>query len=249
MSHHPARDERRTPPEPRRLGFALAMAAIGACQLAACTSMLTTDPMVERPVVAPPTPVPAGLERVNNGSIFQASMPMRFSFADRAKPRRIGDTLKVDISESLSASNKITTDTSRDNKVASKGPGTPESGIGILKGLLNLNVTASGSDTYKGSGTTANDTSFTGQLAASVINVLPNGNLLIAGERSVALNGGLTTLRFSGIVDPRDLKAGNIVASADVVNARLEVAGRGDISEAASRSWLQRVLTNAMVVW
>jgi flagellar L-ring protein precursor FlgH len=241
-------EDRRTP---NRLhgGAVLALAATAALQLAGCTSMLTTDPMVERPLVAAPTPKPPNVERVNNGAIFQVGMPMRFSFDDRAKPRRIGDMVKVDISESMVGSNKVTTDTSRDNKVASKGPGTSESGIGLLKGLLNLNVTASGSDAYKGSGTTANDTSFTGQLAASVINVLPNGNLLIAGERSVALNGGLTTLRFSGIVDPKDLKAGNVVASADVVNAKLEVAGRGDINDAASRSWLQRVLTNSLSIW
>ena len=87
------------------------------------------------------------------------------------------------------------------------------------------------------------------RIAATVTQALPNGNLVVAGERSVALNGGVRTLRFSGVVDPKDLASGNVVASADVANARLEVAGQGDVSEAASRNWLQRVLTNSLSVW
>lgn len=59
-------------------------------------------------------------------------------------------------------------------------------------------------------------------MAVTVINVLPNGHLLVAGERSMGLNGGVSTLRFSGIVNPRDIGPGNVVASADVVNANLE---------------------------
>ena len=82
-----------------------------------------------------------------------------------------------------------------------------------------------------------------------MINVLPNGHLVVAGERSVAMNGGTSTLRFSGIVNPRDIRAGNVVASADAVNARVELVGQGDVSEAATRNWLQRVLTSSMTVW
>ena len=83
----------------------------------------------------------------------------------------------------------------------------------------------------------------------TVINVLPNGNLLVAGERSMGLNGGVSTLRFSGIVNPRDIGPGNVVASRDVVNASLENAARGDIAEATSRSWLQRVLARSLSIW
>ena len=73
---------------PPCLGAVLALVATAAL-LGGCTSMLTTDPMVERPLVAAPTPKPPNVERVNNGAIFQVGMPMRFSFDDRAKPRRI----------------------------------------------------------------------------------------------------------------------------------------------------------------
>ena len=120
---------------------------------------------------------------------------------------------------------------------------------GLFTALMNANASASGSDSFDGNGKTENASSFNAQLAVSVINVLPNGHLLVAGERSMALHGGSNTLRFSGIVDPRDIKPGNIVASADVVNARLELAGKGDVSEAASRNWMQRVLARTLSVW
>jgi len=223
-------------------------AAVGCALLLAglATGCSTTDSIVQPPLTAAPIARPINIERPNNGAIFQVGMQSS-PFSVRRKPRNIGDTLKVDISESLTASNKVTTATNRDNAVSTKGPGG--SGGGFLDKLLNLNDSASGTDSYKGSGSTENTSSFTGQLAAQVINVLANGNLLVAGERSVALNGGVSTLRFSGIVDPKDLSESNVIASADVVNAKLEVLGRGDVSDAGRRTWLQRLLTNSLTVW
>ena len=216
--------------------------------LGACSTP-TPVSTVPGPLTATPLAAPLNIERANTGSLFQPGMTTASLFTDRRKPRAVGDTLKVDIAESINASNVLTTDNSRSNAMSTKGPGVKGVGSGIIRSLLNLDASAKGSDSYKGKGKTTDVSSFTGQLTATVINVLPNGNLVVAGERSVALNGGVRTLRFSGVVDPKDLASGNVVASADVANARLEVAGQGDVSEAASRNWLQRVLTNSLSVW
>ena len=212
--------------------------------LLGCSSAPTST--VPGPLSALPIARPANLERVNTGSLFQASSGSLFT--GRQKPRAIGDTVKVKISESLSASDSSKEDASRESALKSKGPGNMREDS-ALAGIFNQNSTASGSSTYKGNGTAKNDSSFTGQLAASVINVLANGNLVVAGERSIALHGGGSILRFSGVVDPRDIKDGNVIQSADVVNARLEVVAQGDASEIASRNWLQRVLSNNLSVW
>lgn len=214
--------------------------------LSACS---TPEPLVPGPLMVAPQQPALYIEKINNGSIYQAHMSSVSLFSSDKKPRQLGDTLKVDIAESLRASQKLATDTSRENKLANKGPGDGHNNNGIFNALANINATASGSDSYEGSGETENSSSFNAQLKASVVNVLPNGHLVVAGERSIAFNGGINTLRFSGVVDPRDIKPGNVVASADVVNARLEVAASGDVSEAASRSWLQRVLTKTQSVW
>lgn len=225
--------------------FLLAAAALCAHLLTGCS---TSEPsIVTAPVSVTAPPRLATIERVNTGSLFRAST-FNAPFGGRAKPRHVGDSLKVDIAESMNASSTAKTDASRENEIINKGPGS-NSGTGFLGSMLNLDATASGSDTFKGDGSTSNSTSFTGQIAVSVINVLPNGHLVVAGERSTAMNGDVKTLRFSGIVDPRDLRPENIVGSADVINARLEVAGRGDTSEAGQRSWLQRVLTNSLAIW
>lgn len=206
------------------------------------------ESVVSGPLYVPPVITPNYVERVATGSLFQPNMPAAFLFTGQQAPRRVGDTLKVDISEAISASSKLTTDTSRENKLAVKGPGA--TGVsGMLKTLLDLDATASGSDSYKGQGSSENSSRFNGKMAVSVINVMGNGHLLVAGERTIAFNKGNTTLRFSGIVNPGDIKSGNVVASSDVVNARLEAVGDGEVSEAASRSWLQRVLTKSLTVW
>lgn len=221
----------------------LAFAALGALGGCAGTSQTVAGPMM----VTPPQ-APMYIERPNNGAIYQPGMSPTSLFSGDKRPSAIGDTMKVDIQETLKASQKQTTDTNRDNKLAVRGPGG-QSKIGAVERLLNIDATAAGSDSFKGSGTTETDNSFVTTVAVSVINVLPNGNLLVAGERNVGLNKGVNTLRFSGIVNPRDIRPGNLVSSRDVVNASLESVAQGDVSEASSRSWLQRVLARSLSIW
>ncbi|MBT0571779.1 flagellar basal body L-ring protein FlgH [Curvibacter sp. CHRR-16] len=198
------------------------------------------------PLLAEPLVKPPNIERANTGSLFQ---PQKTSFyGGRAKPMVIGDTLKVIISESQSASNTIKSDVSRETNLSSKGPGNAPDGA-FFKDILNQNITGSGKSTFKGGGSEKEDSSFQGQLAASVINVLANGNLMIAGERIVNLHGNESVLRFTGIVDPKDIKDGNMIASRDVVNPRLEVMGKGDLPEGTQRTWWQRFLNRQLSVW
>ncbi|WP_022979642.1 flagellar basal body L-ring protein FlgH [Ideonella sp. B508-1] len=229
----------------RRVAIPALLSSLSA--LAVLTGCAST--VVQAPLYVPPNPQQVLVERTNNGAIYQAAFSSGSLFSSTRKPVNIGDVVKVNIDESVKASRKLTTDTSRQNAVADKGPGNSRSGSKLIDFFGNIDASASGSDSYKGSGATDNNSSFSGQIAATVINVLPNGHLLVAGERRIALNGGLSALRFSGVIDPQDIKAGNVIASADVVNARFELAGEGDVSDAASRNWLQRLLTNQMSVW
>lgn len=216
--------------------------------LSGCSAI--PEPVVSGPYGAPPVARPAQVERAVTGSLFQADAPVASLFSGLKLPRVVGDTLKVDIAEAINASSKLTADRQRDNALAVKGPGQgAKVPPGLLRSLLDLDATASGSDSYKGSGTTEHNTRFNAKIAVTVVNVLPNGHLVVAGERAVAFNKGLTTLRFSGVVNPADVGAGNVVASADVVNARLEAAGEGELADTTSRTWLQRVMAKAFSVW
>lgn len=207
--------------------------------------------LVRGPTANRPQPQLASIEHaVNPGAIFQPGHPAgMLMFQEESKPRRIGDTLKIDISESLSASNKTSTATSRANKVATKGPGGANTMSSLINQIINADASASGSDSFDGEGKAENISKLQGKLAASVINVLPNGNLAVAGEKSIAFNGSVSTLRFSGVVDPADIRPGRLVSSADVVDARLEQVGSGQLQESQGRSWLQRMLTDSLTVW
>lgn len=224
-----------------RLALAAACAALAGCAA-------TPPSLVTLPVVAAPAPSPMFLEQPSNGAIYQAHMGHTMLFSGERRPRAIGDTMKIDIAEHIRATQKQTGETSRDSKVSSKGPGGARAGTALAP-LINVDATASGSDAFKGSGQAETDNSFNAQLAVTVINVLPNGHLLVAGERSMGLHGSVSTLRFSGVVNPRDIGPGNLVSSRDVVNANLENVARGDVSDASSRTWLQRVLARSLSIW
>lgn len=218
-----------------------------AAALGGCAS--SPPSIVQGPLTVPPAPAPQYLERPINGSIFQVGMTAGTLYSGERRPKAIGDTLKVDIGEHLQASQRQSGDTSRDNKASVKGPGTSSKTGGLVESILNANASASSSDSFKGSGLSEASSTFTANLVVTVINVLPNGHLVVAGERSTALNGGVNTLRFSGVVNPGDIKAGNLVASRDVASVKLESAGSGDVSDAATRNWLQRVLTRTLSIW
>lgn len=222
---------------------ALAIAAV----LQGCAS---PSPLVQGPVSVRPVPPPSYAERTVTGGIYRANLNNVSLFSDQRKPQAIGDTIKIDISESLNASSTVNSQNSRANAVASKGPGMNSNSLGtLLKGLANMDASASGSDSFTGKGNSQNTSTFTARLSAYVVNVLSNGNLVVAGERSMAFNGGVTTLRFSGVVNPLDIKAGGIVASGDVADAKTELTGSGGTNDTANRTWLQKLLTDGLSVW
>lgn len=224
--------------------------ALGLCALLSACGTTPAEPLVTGPTSALPVPPPLQVERVATGSLFQPNAPISSLFTGQRLPRAVGDTLKVDIAESLNGSSKLSADLSRSNAIAAKGPGQSANvPISVLRTLLDLDMKASGSDSFKGQGNVANDSHFTGKIAVTVINVLANGNLVVAGERTFTFNKGATTMRFSGVVNPLDIKGGNVVASVDVVNARIEAVGEGDAADSAHRSWLQRLVTRTFSVW
>lgn len=228
--------------------FLLAAAAVPAVLLVACAGAPASS--VTGPLTAVPVPTPRSVERVSTGSLFQPDQAATALFTTQRRPRAVGDTLKVDVAETLQANSRHKSSIQRENKVASKGPGAASDAVrGPLRSLLELDASASGSDAFEGRGEGESGYSLRTRLTATVVNVLANGNLVVAGERVLRLANGVSTLRFSGVVDPADVRGGNVVDSGDVVDARLEVLGSGELGDGARRSWLQRTLTDALRVW
>lgn len=213
--------------------FGKMLAAAGLSVLAACSH----SPVIALPTTAKPYPLP--VTRQNNGSIFQASSAVMLF--EEPLPRRVGDVLTVEIAETLAASGKAKNDLSRKGTLSNEGEAS-ENAPGLIRALMSRNNYSGTSDNqFKGAGSFENSNSLTAKLPVTVIDVLANGNLMIGGEKRIALNGEESTLRLTGVLNRKDIKTGNVVSSQKVADARLELVGKGAVADANSMGWLQRL--------
>ena len=191
------------------------------------------------PAIVPAPPAPAA----NNGAIFQAAS-YRPLFEDH-RARLPGDTLTVQIVEKVSATAKSTSS-------VDKG-GTLSASVTALPGVRPAafaRATADGTsaNTFEGKGSTESSNDFSGTITVVVRGLLPNGHLLIAGEKQIGVNQNVDVLRFSGQVDPRSIQPGNTVPSASIAHVRLEQRGRGQQAEAQAIGWLSRIFLSVMPI-
>ena len=206
--------------------------------LAGCSVMWPRVEVAERPdpaIGAEPEPVPA------NGAIF-TTRNYRPLFEDH-RARLVGDTLVVQIVEKVSASQKSTSTINKSSDMTatiSALPGIAANSFG------RASLGTASANNFGGKGATENTNDFSGTLTVTVRNVLPNGHLLVAGEKQIGVNANVDVLRFSGQVDPRAIQPGNTVQSTQIANVRLEHRGRGAQADANETNWLQRVF---MSVW
>ncbi len=209
--------------------------------LTGCASLQNTPEVDVVPVTAVRYSAPAPVAAVPSGGIFQA-VSYRPAFED-PRARLPGDSLTIQISERVSASQKSSASIDRSGDVSASVSAFP-----FLKAPLlgKLDVGASSSNAFAGKGGTESANTFSGSITATVLEVLPNGHLLVAGEKQIGVNQNVDVLRFSGTVDPRQIQPGNVIASTQVANARIESRGRGAQGEALSIGWLGRFFLSVL---
>ena len=227
--------------------FVALAAALGAVfTLSGCESMyqkVNPRPPVDIAALTYAQPEVVATPPVNNGSIFQADR-YRPLFEDH-RARLVGDSLTVQIVEKVSASQKSTSSIDKGGKLAGGVTALP---LVSSNSFGRASVGASSSNTFEGKGSTENTNDFSGTITATVTGVLPNGHLLIAGEKQIGVNHNVDVLRFSGQVDPRAIQPGNSVASAQIANVRIEHRGRGAQAEANGIGWLGRFFLNVLPI-
>jgi flagellar L-ring protein FlgH len=211
---------------------------VGVCLLATGCASVSQIPNVEL-VEAPDTlkyPRPQAANASSpSGSLF-ASGSFRPGFED-PRARLVGDSLTIQITESLSASQSSSSDVNRSSDLSF--------GVSALP-LLNpnsfgrANAAANTSNTFSGDGSTQATNTFSGSITAVVTEVLPNGHLVVVGEKQIGVNQNVDVLQFSGTVNPRTIGPGNSVRSTQVANVRVLSRGRGAQGEAQTFGWLSR---------
>ena len=190
------------------------------------------------PQYAPVDLTAAQFQPEPNGSIFQPGRSVRLFEDNRAY--RIGDVLSVTLSESTNASKSAATSTSKEDEVdlsalaifGSTGPTI--NGNNVFTNILD------GERDFSGSGDSEQSNSLSGEIAVTVTDILPNGNLLVRGEKIIGLNQGSEFIRLSGQVRPQDISSSNTVLSRKIANARIYYGGGGVVAESNSRGWLAR---------
>ena len=188
------------------------------------------------PRVAPVNPTTPPVHQSPTGSLFQTSS-YRPAFED-SRARLLGDIVTVQIVENLAASQVSSSTVNRDT--ASSNVLTPPLPGILSTDLANLNMGATTANDFTGKGAATAANTFTGSITTTVIEVLPNGNLVVSGEKQIGVNQNVDVMRFTGTVDPRLLQPNNIISSVQVANVRVESRGRGAQAEAQTVGWLSR---------
>ncbi|VWX60234.1 flagellar protein of basal-body outer-membrane L ring [Burkholderiales bacterium 8X] len=217
--------------------------ALAASSLAVGCSTLANTPQVDMPVTTPP-PVassPLVAPRPATGSLFH-TVNYRPLFEDR-RARLVGDNVTIAIIENVSASQKSTSTIDKKSGI--------DAGISALPFLSansfnRASATANSGQNFAGKGGTESANTFHGSITATVVDVLPNGHLVVTGEKQIGVNQNVDVLRFSGTIDPRAIQAGSTVSSTQVANVRIESRGRGAQGEVQTMPWLNRFFMNVL---
>lgn len=236
------------------------MVVLVALPLAGCN----TDPStrVAQPMTIRPNPAPVATERT--GAIYRAA-DSRPLFEDR-RARFVGDTLTVNIVEKTAATKSTSESSSRSGSADVNIPTptllgyTPRPPFNVpvpggrndIGGLqadgtrhnnFDTSWTADSSLKFENKESGSKSNNFTGSITVTVIEVLPNGNLRVSGEKQIAINQNTEFIRLSGVVNPINIMAGNVVNSTQLADARIETKGKQGMDAAQIVSMLSRFFT------
>jgi flagellar L-ring protein precursor FlgH len=220
-------------------GLLRPVALLAALPLAGCLALAPRVEMEETAPPPPPRPVP--VVPASSGSIYQA-VAYRPLFEDY-RARMVGDTLVVQIVERITAVQKSTSSVDKGGNLSASVTALP--GINP-NSFARASAAGTSSNTFSGKGAVENSNDFSGTITVVVREVLPNGMLVVAGEKQIGVNANVDVLRFAGQVDPRAILPGNTVASSAIANVRLEQRGRGQQAEAQAIGWLGRVFLSVL---
>ena len=204
-----------------------ALVSLVVLALAGCAATPTS--IVQVPTSA--RPIPADALASNNGAIYQPAT-YRPMFEDR-RARHIGDLLTINIVERTSAGKAGASSGDKSGAVSFTPPG-------LLQAKIGAGVDTEAATKFSDSDKQSASNNFSGIIAVTVTEVLPNGNLIVAGEKQIAMNKGTEFIRFSGMVSPDTIGAGNMVSSTQVADARVEYRTNSKIDRAEMTAMASR---------
>lgn len=201
---------------------------------AACSacSILPPEPLAHSKGFTPVFPVEQTLPQVATGAIYNGRQSELFF--GRGRGFQVGDVITVLLNESTQAARSQNGTISRTAKNDIPALSTNFIKGGLFKGgteMLGSNIK------NEGAGKADQTASLTGSIAVSVIDVMSNGNLVLRGEKQLALTEGSEIIQVGGIVRPDDIAPNNTVQSRRLANAQITYRGTGDMAAATRPGW------------
>ena len=226
----------------------LVLCVLGA--LSACDTPPRHDP--EYAASYPAVHASPAQAQAASGAIFQTGYEVAL-FED-LKAHRVGDILTIRLSESNQAakSNNNAVTKKQDAKIANPTilGAKPEfllPGALPLAAVVNnsLETSLSSDNDFSGKADSKQSNSLNGSITVTIADVLPNGNLVVRGEKRLNLNQGNEYIKVSGLVRPVDIGSDNSVPSTKIADATIVYSGDGANADSSKVGWLERFFMSA----
>ncbi|MCE3253049.1 MAG: flagellar basal body L-ring protein [Cellvibrio sp.] len=220
---------------PKKMALVLMLIGLSGC-------FTNTKPIPDDPAYAPTIASNMVVPQRTEGALYQDIYGLNL-FDDR-KAHFVGDVITVTLSERT---------VSRKSSGVATGK---KSGVDFNAGpLLGANPTIKGREftttleqdrTFDGSADADQSNSLQGNITVTIAEILPNGNLMVRGEKWITLNRGDEFIRISGLVRPEDIAPDNTILSTRLANAKISYSGTGALADASSMGWLSRFFNSAL---
>ncbi len=187
-----------------------------------------------RPVTMP-MPTPLVLEPAAN-SLWR---PGARAFFKDQRAKQVGDVMTVVVNiQNERAQLAQTTQRSRES-----GENASVTNFFNVSPIQNAepHVGAEADSTFSGTGSVDRSENISIRLAAVVLQVLPNGNLAVAGRQEVRVNGDLRELQVAGVIRPEDIRSDNTISWDKIAEARISYGGRGTITDVQQPRYGQQI--------
>ena len=210
---------------------------IGSVMLAGCLSGCNVMPpqaMTHSPQFEPVYPIKQVQASSATGAIYVGRQSD--SWFGKGRNFQVGDVITVLLNESTQAARSQVGSISRNSTNDMLSPGLAVLG-NKLGGLMRGTDFSKTDISNKGTGTADQTASLTGSVAVSVVEVMPNGNLVLRGEKQLALTEGSEVIQVAGIIRPEDVAPNNTVQSRRLANAQISYRGTGDLANATRAGW------------
>jgi flagellar L-ring protein FlgH len=208
--------------------------ALLAVSMSACTSVMPPQAMTHSPQFEPVYPAQNTRETMATGAIYVGRQSD--SWFGKGRNFQVGDVITVLLNESTQAARTQNGTITRDSSNTLVPTGLQNYGAGLGGFMKGINLTG-GSISNKGTGAADQQASLSGSVAVAVVEVMPNGNLVLRGEKQLALTEGTEVIQVAGIIRPDDVAPNNTVQSRRLANAQIAYRGTGDLANATRAGW------------